>query len=1254
MRKWIFIIVIVLLVAAPVALIGVLLYTQTGVGLIASQLGRLERFGVRIEGLSGTLSGPLRIERLEIDNPNVHIVTHDIVAYLQLRELLVQTIRISSLTARDTLVQVRTAPPKPPTITPPRFLPSFMRIDARNLQLTRLRYVNIDGTAVDADSLRARARISPRQLRVGQFQIDAQKFNIAGNGRLRAQRPMGLEVTVSGNLRMERDTELVASARANGTLDKLAITASMQRPNVANVEALFTRPNDRWRIEGRVASPVFLLDPWLENPPLSLRNVALKIDAQPQSIHVAGNVGIPQFDSRDLTIDARGKFAARVLSIESADIAVNESPARLQAAGSVAFDGEAPTLDLAMRWNDLQWPLHGEPMVSSAEGKATLRGPLPYAYTLDARMVAPKAGESTATAHGILSKDEVTIAEYQLATLSGSIAGDGTLQFKQPRAWNIAARATRIDPAGINPEFPGSIDFKVSANGQGLDSKARFAATVENLSGTLRGKQLRGSGFVARDAKGWRVQRTNVSLGDARLALDGTLHETVDARWSLQAPALQTLLPQARGKVAFTGTAQGLVKTPRVTANLHAEGLRYATWQVALLDMEADVDAAGNNPSQLSLRAQRAGQHEPMIGSLRITADGVARDHRLNVEVTGIADTATAAAPHAVLEIAGSYVDSTWSGAVQANDIRDGRTTGEPLVMNEAANIVIARDRASLDKLCIALGKGQFCADGKWQRNGPWEGTLSGYEVPLAAVLPPAGNRAEYAGRIEGRVHAFGAAGQPWQGEAGARIIDAAVIYRPEGTEPETLNLGNGGLAATATAQRVDFSLGIQAFADTFLYANAHIARDGSNDLLHLPLTGDVRARAADANILPIVFPDIDNAAGLLTANANVRGTLAAPQIEGRVELANGEFDSYRVNLALRELNLVANLANNGLEFNGSGRAGDGRLDVGGDFTWRAGVSRGELRLRGQNLLVADLPEYRVVASPDLRFRIEGRDLRAAGDVTIPLASIKPADLTGAVQASEDARYVGEHPAERAGRFTVHSEIRITMGDDVRVDAFGLQGRITGGVGTTIRTGEVALGRGELSVADGRYEAYGQKLDITRGRLLFEGTSLDDPALDIEAQRKLETVKVGLNVRGTLRAPRLTFFSDPSMPQTSIVSYLLVGKPIDDMQNSDRATMSSARDTLSVQGGGVLASQLGRRLGLDEVGVESSTGTSGQSNQALVLGKFLSPRLFISYGISLTESINTLKLRYTITDKWILKVEAGENQSADAEYTIER
>jgi translocation and assembly module TamB len=111
---------------------------------------------------------------------------------------------------------------------------------------------------------------------------------------------------------------------------------------------------------------------------------------------------------------------------------------------------------------------------------------------------------------------------------------------------------------------------------------------------------------------------------------------------------------------------------------------------------------------------------------------------------------------------------------------------------------------------------------------------------------------------------------------------------------------------------------------------------------------------------------------------------------------------------------------------------------------------------------------------------------------------------------------------------------------------------------------------------------------------------------------------------------------------------------MDAVTGSDTSSINSARDSLAMQGGGFLASQLGRRIGLEEVGVESTINSAGEANTALVLGKFLSPRLFVSYGISLTESMNTLKLRYTISDKWVFRTEAGEEQSADLEYATER
>ena len=59
-----------------------------------------------------------------------------------------------------------------------------------------------------------------------------------------------------------------------------------------------------------------------------------------------------------------------------------------------------------------------------------------------------------------------------------------------------------------------------------------------------------------------------------------------------------------------------------------------------------------------------------------------------------------------------------------------------------------------------------------------------------------------------------------------------------------------------------------------------------------------------------------------------------------------------------------------------------------------------------------------------------------------------------------------------------------------------------------------------------------------------------------------------------------------------------------------------------------------------------------QNQTSLVLGRYLSPHIYISYGISLAEALNTLKLRYTIGDNWTIKTEAGQERSADIVFTV--
>jgi translocation and assembly module TamB len=276
--------------------------------------------------------------------------------------------------------------------------------------------------------------------------------------------------------------------------------------------------------------------------------------------------------------------------------------------------------------------------------------------------------------------------------------------------------------------------------------------------------------------------------------------------------------------------------------------------------------------------------------------------------------------------------------------------------------------------------------------------------------------------------------------------------------------------------------------------------------------------------------------------------------------------------------------------------------------------------------------------------------------VTLPYARILPADLTNAVLPSADEVMVGPTEEVQKEPFLVSSDITLTLGDEVTIDTYGLTGHLTGSITERTAPGEPTRATGELQVKDGQYTALARKLDIERGRLLFSGGLLVDPAVDIRAIKEFPEVTAGVNVRGTLREPRLTFFSEPSIPQAQIVSLLLAGGTFQSAQQQDRAGTPGARQEVAGQAAALLASQFGSRLGIPDISVESDYDRLGdqQIGTSLVLGKYLSPRLYVSWGVSLTEAINTFKMRYTIDDRWTVKTEAGKERSADLVYTIEK
>jgi translocation and assembly module TamB len=491
-------------------------------------------------------------------------------------------------------------------------------------------------------------------------------------------------------------------------------------------------------------------------------------------------------------------------------------------------------------------------------------------------------------------------------------------------------------------------------------------------------------------------------------------------------------------------------------------------------------------------------------------------------------------------------------------------------------------------------------------------------------------------------------------------LIDDPVVEIPRNKfRSDRVQLGSARLDVYATEDAFRSTLDLLVAESTHL--SGEISADRVGELAEHPLRGRLHAESTVLSALPLLVPEIDRASGQLDGDLSVGGTLGAPQFNGQFAVRDGVFELYRTNLALSAVTVDGRFTGDVFDIEARGQTRKGALQLAGRFSWPDGVMQGEMRLTGEDVLVADTPEYRVLASPNLRFRAADGGFEVDGEILIPTARIALRDLSTSVATSTDERIVGidqrtaplgESAKQPSAATEIRAQVTVRLGDQVRIDSYGLRARLGGEVEVRLRPGDVARGTGEIKVIEGNYKAFGQDVTITKGRLIFRDSPLGEPTIEVTGERVFEDqdITVTVSIRGDLSEPYLTLSSTPAMTQSEALSYLLTGRSLDTLQSGEASTVNDAAESLAVSGGGLLLGQVGRRIGLDEVSVERTDS----DDTAVVLGKFLSPRLFVSYGVSIAEAINTIKLRYTLNERWSLRAEAGLEQSADVEFKIER
>jgi translocation and assembly module TamB len=1229
-------IVTLLVVGVPSALVYYAWFTEAGLAFIVShvpkQIGRMK---LTLGKASGTFAKGVAIDRIVIDQERVFVELEGVAGRVSLAPLMWQTIYSPNLTAKRAFVQVRRVPPRPKNT--PRFLPPGLMIRVDRAVVDAATLIAPNGRRFDGTKVETSGVVRHRTMRFFDTSFAMDAMRISGRATLRAADPMQLDVDARTLFRLTGQPAWVIAATGRGDLDLLDVTARFTSPFRAEFTGKAQDLTRGWKWSGKTEVHDFDLRAWGGGGALGQVSGTLEMRGNSGGFTAKGPLTPAGLQAGVFQTEFEGNYAARVVTARRIDVVHTRSRAHLTGAGSIGIVSKGPQLDLHGSWQDFRWPLVGEEVsVRSAEGEYALSGIWPYDLraggTFVARNLEPMVFETVAK----LDKTQLLLGKTSVEGLGGELDLTGEVSWAPAERWSVAGRAADIDPGRIREDVPGSLDFDFAASGLGFGDDGDYSVEVRDLAGRLRGVAASGGGKLSRRSNAWEFERVRVGLGRTRIALDGRIADEMDLTFAIDAEDLGLLARGSRGQLNAQGTLKGTMTDPVVAANVKGSNLLHDGIEVGSIVASIDFDARAKRRSRIDATLHNIVYGERTIADMTLGLDGSAADHlvMLSAKARNLALTTQAA---------GAFSHGQWQGELRGLTVNGSEQLH--LELESPVTLVLSTNQARVDWFCLTGKPAKVCGDANWNPD-TWGATVNANDLPVTTLTAGLTRSVDYRGQLTVTARAFGGRSEPVQGSLRADLVDARIAHRLSSGRTERITLGTGLVTVNATRTEIDAEAGLDAGEIGTVKGRVEVQRSAPR-WQDMPMRGELHAQTAELGFISLYVPEIDRVAGSLDANLAFTGTLGTPLVDGSLKLIDGEIDLYQINLALRAANLEARLLANGLDFDGSARIGAGSVSTNGQMQWRNAQPYGKFNLKGLNLRVVDVPEAQIDASPDLQFKIDGRRIEVNGAVRVPFAKIVPQDLTNAVRASSDEVLVGDEPQDPSKRFEVVTGIQLTLGDRVSLDTSGLTARIEGSITVRSGTDEITRGSGELLIQEGKYVAYGRKLDIQRGRLIYTGGPIGNPGIDIRAEKEYPEVVAGVNVRGTLLQPRLSFFSEPSLPQSQVVSLILAGGSLETAQNS---RTGGAGSELAAQGGAILAQQLGSRVGIEDVGLEQNLA----NETSLVLGKYLSPRLYVSYGVSLTESLNTLKLRYSLNDRWTVKTEVGQDRGADLVYTIEK
>jgi translocation and assembly module TamB len=1288
MKKWLkrIGIAFAILLALVVMLAWWLLATESGARFALERAKSTLAGKLLIARAGGALVSPLELHDVEYKDPasGLYVKVKTLKIEYGFLGLLRKTLGVQNLDIDGVEVTLTTVAPTPKP--PQAATPSLQSLLAPPLDILIERLhvgkvtVTQDGKPVFAsDSLDAAATWTSAALTVKQLALRAPDGKVDLVGAITSYKG------VVGSGKLDIDWKIPNGSGPDGaTPPKRAVgivnlendskqahfVLALTQPLAVNAKGTLNADDAKhpWSIDLDVPS----FDPKVLSQSDALKSIAVKLtgSGDKNGGTVSGNIDV---NAHRVLFDPL-KFATdgKILTLDPLRLRSPEAAGSLTAQAKVQLDTKPVGGELHLVWEGVELPADLVGQALSTHGDITAGGNADKFSAHGALAIGPHAPKQVAQVADLAFRldgtpEKISLAQLELKQPKGGLSASGDIVLKPKVGWNLQAKANQLNPGAFAKDWPGAINFTLSTSGNVEKAGPSGRLKLDNLSGTLRERALGGNADLAFAPPLAVDGKLNLSSGKSSVALVGKggaeKGAQTDVKIELSIDSLGDWVPKTGGSLRGNIAASGA--WPKLDASGHLDGAKIVTGDTHLETLALSFDAhdltAPSGTLHLDAKTLAAGGY--VFDTVRLDAKGDQGAHHVELDMRGkplalnlALDGALSSKPNQA---------SDWHATLTALALD---VTGQPSwKLAHPAALAYAGGAFSLDELCLRAGTPALCASANQDANNATQAKFSLEHLPLTMIAKLASPDAplKLEGEINGNGNVVLASNGALSGQATIKSDSGSVTY-PDSASQALLAYKNFHIDAVLSPQQN--TLTIASDLNDGGRIDGHIVT-GAPDGGAMPLSGNLAANINNLSFMDLLTPQLSGTKGKVEAKFALSGTTAKPGIDGQLALVGFATEVPAAGLKLHDGNIaVRSRDGETFDIDGSIGSADGKLALKGS----AGIAANApitLTLQGEDFVAADIPGARVHVSPDLKIDRDAKRLRVTGTLQIPSMYVDLSKLPGGggglATPSPDVVVIDEKAPPAVATLPIEVEITLKLGageklamdlrqgTEVHLIGYGLNSNLGGQLTVQQAPGQAPIGRGQIQL-NGTFKAYGQDLTIEQGRLLFAGTPVENPGLDIRATRAFpdQNITVGLQVRGTAIRPSLTVFSNPAMEQSDALSYLVVGKPLSQLKGGDGNAVAGAASALGNAGGDLLAKSIGAKMGLDDVGVADNSSVGGA---ALSVGKYLSPRLYIGYGVGLFIPGQVVTLRYKLTRLFDFEMQNGTLSSrAGVNYRIEK